>query len=228
MKWAIIALAIILFLLIIVMITKLTIHIDFRHSQDDDYLIIKFSIWFGLIHYTIQIPMVKIEKESPGIVFEQENSQSNNTKNTKITPEEIMNRLKDLKELLEHVVKLHKIVKRFLKKVSVLEFKWSTGFGTGDASQTGLFVGVGWALKGSIIGLISQYFKLTCNPNLSIHPYYQHFVAQTHLKCMFRFRIGNAMLAGIRLVKYWKGGRPYFRTAPLSMLSKKDSKESMG
>jgi hypothetical protein len=41
---------------------------------------------------------------------------------------------------------------------------------------------------------------------------------------MIQFRIGQAMLAGLKLIKFWKGGRPDFKTKPLSVLSEKKPK----
>ena len=62
------------------------------------------------------------------------------------------------------------------------------------------------------------------SPNLSVHPHFQLAVTQTSFKCMLQFRIGHAMVAGIKLVKFWKGGWPQFKSKPLSHLSQERSK----
>lgn len=228
MKWVMVALLIIVILLFIIIITRLTIFIDYRHSQDDDIFKLKCTFWFGLIRLTFNIPLVKIDKEAemPAIVVESETkighseNQMNNQKQ-RITPEDIINRMKDIKELFRHIVKLHEIVKKFLSKVSILQFEWHSKIGTDDASHTGLLVGMGWMVKGSILGLISNHLRLRCTPSFSIHPFFQQFASETHLKCMIRFRVGNAMLVVIRLLKNWKGGRPHFNFP--SMSTKKSS-----
>jgi hypothetical protein len=45
-------------------------------------------------------------------------------------------------------------------------------------------------------------------PNLSVTPHFQAAVIQSRLSCIFQFRIGHAILAGLKLIKFWKGGKP--------------------
>ena len=221
MNWIVIVIGIILLLLLIITITKLKVTIDLKHAQDNDQFKIKFKAWFGLIRYTIDVPLVEVDKESPGIVVEQEKvvgSETNKAKEKtkKYSPKEILNGIKDTKELIEHVVGLHKIVRKFLSRVSITKFEWHTNLGMGDAAYTGLLVGLGWSLKGCTIGVISNYMRMKIHPVMSITPFFQQSTSQTQLVCMIQFRIGYAMLAGLRLVKFWKGGRLHFKNRPFS------------
>jgi hypothetical protein len=45
-------------------------------------------------------------------------------------------------------------------------------------------------------------------PQLTVTPHFQAAVIHTELTCMFQFRIGHAILAGLKLIKFWKGGKP--------------------
>ncbi|WP_010678428.1 hypothetical protein [Bacillus timonensis] len=72
MKWLLFIFLFIALLILLVAITRLTIFIEANHSQDDDHIKMKFSIWFGLIKYTINVPMVAVDKETPSIVFKKE------------------------------------------------------------------------------------------------------------------------------------------------------------
>ena len=56
----------------IILISKLKIYITFSHVGDNDSLKIKFRAWFGLVRYTIDIPLIKIDEDSPAIVTEEE------------------------------------------------------------------------------------------------------------------------------------------------------------
>ncbi|HAQ08870.1 MAG TPA: hypothetical protein DCR24_15690, partial [Bacillus bacterium] len=76
-----------------------------------------------------------------------------------------------------------------------------------------------WSVKGGLIGVLSHYMKLKDMPVISITPNFQYAITQTSFKCIFQVRVGHAILAGIKLVKYWKGGWPEFKTKPLSVLS---------
>jgi hypothetical protein len=229
-KWVLIVIALIVILIIIFLFSKLKVLIHINHSQDDDNIKIKLSTWFGLLRYTIKIPMVKIDDETASIDIKHKESsnvgkKAKPKKEKKFTAKEILNSIKDMQSFIEHVVGLHKIVKKFLRKVHITQLDWQTILGIGDAAHTGILVGVGWTVKGCLLGVINQYIRLEVQPNIAIIPSFQRAYSETKLVCIFHFRIGHAMFAGIRLVKFWKGGKPKFRTAPLSILSKEKSKE---
>ncbi len=224
MKWILLGLLIIFLLLLVILLSRLNIYIVFKHAKDNDSLIIKFRAWFGLIRYTLNIPLIKINENSPAIVMKEETKKG---KEEKVTSEErsqffaedFLNGFKDMENLLKHVVSLHRIIRNFLKKVSVKKLQWNTIIGVGEASLTGMLTGAVWTVKGGIIGIISNYFKLKVNPNLSVQPHFQLPISQTSFECMLQFRIGHAMFAGIKLIKFWKGGRPQFRSKLFSSLS---------
>jgi hypothetical protein len=226
--WIYIVIGIISFIALI-MISKLHIHLFFSHTQDDDELRIKLQLWF--IRYTIKVPLVRLDKDSNSIVIahEEHAGGKKNEKETspnQFTPTDILNSFKDTKEIMQHIVNLHKIVRRFLKKVSIHNLEWHTTFGIGDAAATGVLTGAGWALKGGILGIISQYMMLKKRPTVTITPLFLQSYSHTKLTCMISFRIGNAILAGLRIVKFWKGGRPSLKNGP-SFLKAKNNNKSM-
>jgi hypothetical protein len=226
MKWLIIVLIILFILLVTIVLTKLTVILDYYHGNDNDHLKLEFKIWFGIIKYKKEIPMIKIDDNSPSIVMQEKtklgkNEKTSNEDETQIDKKDIFNYFNDAKQLLLHVVKLHHIVRNFLRKVSVKRVEWHTVIGVGDAAYTAVATGGIWTIKGSIIGVISHYMKLKEMPRMTVTPYFQYKVTQTRFRCMIQFRIGQAMLAGLKLIKFWKGGRPDFKSKPLSVLSEK-------
>lgn len=229
MKWLLITLIVLILLIITVILTKVKILLYYYHNNDNDHLKIEFKAWFGLIKYKKEIPLIKIDDNSPTIVTKETksagplgNAEKKDTK--QYSAEDLLHSLQDTKELLTHVVSLHRIVRKFLSKITVKELTWHSLVGIGDAAYTGMLTGALWALKGSIIGLISHYMKLKTAPAMSITPHFQFAVSQTVISCIFQFRIGHAMVAGIKLIKYWKGGMASFRTKPLSALSNDETK----
>ncbi|MFE8704180.1 DUF2953 domain-containing protein [Cytobacillus sp. FJAT-54145] len=197
---------------------------SYYHAQDNDDLVIKFKALFGLIQYKIKVPLIKLDENSASIVVKEKVEQGPQEKNIqsekrKITPNEMLKSFSDMRELLNHVVALHTIIRKFLKKVTVKNLEWQSVIGVGDAAYTGMITGAFWAIKGSIVGLVSNYMKVKVVPNIMITPNFQQAISQTSLKCMIEFRIGHAILAGIKLFKFWKGGKPRFKTKPLSVLS---------
>nr|WP_239583313.1 DUF2953 domain-containing protein [Metabacillus iocasae] len=193
----------------LVIFTKIKVFVTVNHVKDNDYAKITFSAWFGLIRYTYEIPVIKVQKDSPTILVEEEKGTGDkgneNQKTAKdYSVNDVLDFLQDTKQFLQHVVGFHKILRRFLKKVSIREMKWHTRFGIGDAAHTGMAIGVGWTLKSGIITLIGQYMKLKDSPEMSITPVFQHVWSEFLFECIISFRIGHAILAGFRTFKYWR------------------------
>ena len=211
------------------MATKLNIILYYFHNNDNDHLKVELKAWFGLIKYKMELPLIKIDDNSPTIVTKKEKTAGSQespekTETKQYSADDLLNSLQDTKELLTHVISLHRIVRTFVKKISIKKFEWQTLVGVGDAAITGMLTGAIWAIKGSIIGLLSHYTKLKVEPNIMVIPQFQFAVSQTVISCMFQFRIGHAMVAGIKLIKYWKGGKAKFKTKPLSALSNDKTK----
>ncbi|MGE8206314.1 DUF2953 domain-containing protein [Heyndrickxia sp. NPDC080065] len=220
-----IIIAIILVFFIIIWFTSITISIDYSHKMDDDHLRIQFIIW-KIIRYKMKVPKIKIEKDEPTITYE-EKTNTGTKQHSEITPEEISDQFSDYKELLEHIFGLKVIIRKFLKKVKIIQLDWHTTIGMKDAALTGKLTGVVWTVKAIIVGILSKYMNLKLMPNYTVTPSFQTPLSETTIKCMFKLRIGNAILAGIKIFKFWRGGKGAFKTKPLTMLSKKESKHSL-
>jgi len=207
-----------LLLFILIIFTKLTIYINYYHHNDNDDLKLEFRVWFGLIRYKKHIPLIKIDDNSPSIVVkssspkQQHKEKSSDQEVYQFKPRDFLNNFKNAKEIFKHVVSMHVIVRKFFKKVSLKKLEWHTLIGVGDAANTGMATGGLWAIKGSIIGLVSHYLRLREMPNLSVTPHFQQAIIQTSISCIIQFRIGNAILAGMKMIKFWKGGRPNLKT----------------
>jgi hypothetical protein len=217
--WLLIVLFILLFLFILIIFTKLTIIVNYFHHNDDDDLKLEFRIWFGLIRYKKHIPLIKIDDDSPTLVVKSKKGNDTGAKQEEeldvhqFGKNHLLANLKNTEELLHRVFKLHVIVRKFFRRVTIKQFEWHTLMGTRDAAETGVLTGAIWAIKGSIIGLISHYLRLKKMPNISVTPYFQQAIIQTRLTCMIQFRVGYAILAGLKLIKFWKGGKPHLHTS---------------
>lgn len=229
MKWLLLILIILLLLFLLILFLKLKVFIHFYHGQDDDHLRIKFKALFGLIQYKLEIPVIQIDDDTPTVVVKTKKEpgakeQVKDEETSKFTPKEILNCFKDFEVFIQHVVGLHTIIRKFLKKVTIKDIKWDSVIGVGNAAYTGMISGAFWAAKGSLIGVLSAYMRMRNLPQITVTPHFQMAISQTSFTCMIQFRIGHAMLAGIKLIKFWKGGRPNFKTKPLSALSNEKSK----
>nr|WP_066063482.1 DUF2953 domain-containing protein [Neobacillus soli] len=218
MFWLLLVLCILLFLFLLILFTKVTIRVNYYHHNDNDDLKVEFRVWFGLIRYKLNVPLIKIDDNSPSVIVNSHTQMGSSSgdspekKVNKITPANILTNLQNTKELIQHVFGMHVIVRKFFRKVTMKRFKWETMIGVGDAAHTGMATGALWSIKGGIIGLLSHYLKVKDMPELSVTPHFQAAVIQTRFTCIIQFRIGHAMLAGLKLIKFWKGGRPRFKS----------------
>jgi hypothetical protein len=224
LKWLFLLLLVVIALLIIVILTNVKIHIDFYHGKDNDRLTIMMKAWGGIIKYKKEVPVIKIDDDSPAVVVKEKTKmgpqeETTQTEENSFDKKDLANSLNDTKALLEHVFGLHILIRKLLSKVKIKKFEWHTGVGIGDAASTAILCGAIWSAKGAILGLLSNYMRLTVRPVLTVTPNFQQFASQIQLKCIFQIRVGHAIWTGMKLVKYWKGGMPKFKTKPLSVLS---------
>lgn len=210
-----------LLLLLLLLFMKITVKIRYYHAKDNDDLSIEIRLLFGLIRIKKKFPLIKVDDNSPSLVVKEETKvkvgedgpqQKGDKKTKQFTAQELLNTLSNTKEMLQHVVGFHRIIRYLLSKFQIKDIEWSSIVGLGDAAHTGAIAGAVWAVKGAIIGIVSNYMKMQNMPHIHIYPQFQRNVSETLFKCMIRFRLGHAMIAGIKLVKYWKGGLPHLKT----------------
>ncbi|WP_348771254.1 DUF2953 domain-containing protein [Priestia flexa] len=205
--WVSWIIAILLVLVFIVMVTKITVYIDLRHVKDNDYYRVTFMAWFKLIRYTYEIPVVKLQKESNTLLVEEKSRVGENTNKDKwkdYSVEDGLNFLEDGKQFLEHVVGFHTIFQKFLNRVAVKNLKWHTRVGLGDAALSAILVGVVWSAKSGVVHLLDRYMRLKNPPTMTVVPVFQQMWSETIFQCIISFRLGQAILVGLRLVKHWR------------------------
>jgi hypothetical protein len=215
MIWVWLILSILLLLFILIIFSKLTILVKYYHFNDNDEMKVEFKLWFGLIKYKIDVPLIKVDDDSPTIVVKSSRKMKNSEPKSsvdQIDKDDVATNLSNSKDLVKNVFGMRIIVFKFLKKVTIKKFEWHTLVGLGDAAHTGVITGGLWAVKGSIIGLLSHYLRMKDMPELSITPHFQAAVIQTQFTGIFQFRIGHAILAGLKLIKFWKGGKPHLKS----------------
>lgn len=205
--WVSWIIAILLVLVFIVIVTKITVYIDLRHAKDNDYYRVTFMAWFKLIRYTYEIPVVKVQKDSNTLLVEEKSGAGENTNKDKwkdYSMEDGLNLLEDVKQFLEHVVGLHTIIRKFLSHIAVRNLKWHTRVGLGDAALSAILVGVVWSAKSGFVHLLDQYMRLKDPPRMTVVPAFQKMWSETIFQCIISFRLGQAILVGLRLVKHWR------------------------
>ncbi|TMW71730.1 DUF2953 domain-containing protein [Alteribacter natronophilus] len=197
----------------ILMISRITVHIAYFHDGDNDELKVKGVLW-GILRYTYRIPVIEIDEETPTIaVEEKKSSTASGTEKEikeKISLHDVIFDIRQLRRFLKHVFGFHTIVRHFFSRVQVKKLVWKSVVGTSDAALSGSLSGIVWTVKGQVTGLIGNYMRIKCLPDLQVQPVYNMAVSRTDFLCIISFRIGHAMLAAIKVIRHWRKGKPYF------------------
>ncbi|WP_028400795.1 DUF2953 domain-containing protein [Ectobacillus panaciterrae] len=205
MQWLIIIPAFFILLCFIIFITKLSIIIMACYTPGEQRVFVQVRIWF--IHYTFNVlEMLEKKKQKKETKKEPVPDENEEEKQTRFFSEW----LEKLPELIKSMGDIHTISKDFLRKVKVKKFLWRSHLGTGDAASTGILAGYVWSVKGMVTGLISHYMKLVKTPELDVVPVFQGKITTTELECMISFRVGQALLAGLKLFRYIRKHRAVF------------------
>ncbi len=115
--------------------------------------------------------------------------------------------LEKYRELLMYVEDFHPILRALLRKMRCDRFEWDTAFGVGDAAVTGTLTGLAYSLKSYVISFFSAYIPLEESPRISVEPLWNDTSIRTHLTCIVHFRVGHAIVAGVRILKKLRKGR---------------------
>ncbi|WP_202078652.1 DUF2953 domain-containing protein [Caldalkalibacillus salinus] len=188
---------------IIILFTQVQVTIHVQRKGANDKLKTKVMAWFGLIHLETETPIVKLQGDMTGAEYQMELKSPNmslDESSFKVTPNEATQIQSRLLTVIQRVHHLHVVLKRFLKTIHLLKFEWRTSIGTGDAAETGVISGIAWSTKAAVVGVIQTYLSLRALPRFAVKPHFQEKKIETELRCMIRLRIGNAILAGIRML----------------------------
>lgn len=186
----------------ILLMTTLRIQIMAKRKEKDDRIHVKVTAWFGLISLEYQMSTLELARDYSGLLTKTEISTSKTIEEGRSTLS--LNELKSMQKqsirLLKRVRHVNRIIKTFARQVHVDKLVWRSAIGNDDAAATGTLAGLVWGIKSCMIGLLSSFVTMSAMPKLDVQPLFNEKRLETEFEGMFRFRIGHAMLAGIRIL----------------------------
>lgn len=188
-------------LLLISAVTKLTVSIRYGRVGENDLLVVEVSAWFGLIRLRYEIPVIKWTTSGgqPAVVAEVKGRRKQSAKEKRIDLQQIKTSLKRYRSYLHRFVDVRPVMNQMLRHVRCTALEWHTVLGTGDAAGTGALAGAAWGVKSVVVGTISRHVTLHAVPRFSVQPVWNEARLGTQFRCVFHFRIGHLMIAGMRL-----------------------------
>lgn len=186
----------------ILLMTTLRIQIMAKRKEKDDRIHVKVTAWFGLISLEYQMSTLELARDYSGLLTKTEISTSKTIEEGRSTLSlnELKSMQKQLIRLLKRVRHVNRIIKAFARQVHVDKLVWRSAIGNDDAAATGTLAGLVWGIKSCMIGLLSSFVTMSAMPKLDVQPLFNEKRLETEFEGMFRFRIGHAMLAGIRIL----------------------------
>ncbi|MFO6497917.1 MULTISPECIES: DUF2953 domain-containing protein [Bacillus] len=196
-----------LLLLAAVLIMKIRVAVEYLHSSDDDRLTVKIRTGFGLLHIKKEIPLIKVNPDDMTIDVKERTKTAlkKDQKKRKVGHGEMLDQIRQMKQLVEQVINLQPIVRGFLKRIHVTKLEWTSVLGFSDAALTGIITGAAWSVKAWVIAVLDLLFCFDHQPDYEVIPAFNQPSSKTHLTCIFHFRLGHAITAAFRIVIHWKG-----------------------
>ena len=144
--WAVL---IILFLLIIVLISRINIRVTYYRKDKDDQFLIAVSALYGLINVKNELNLLKLlinRTYGPNKKGVPDPTVSGSLKELgyfKYAEKALYN----YREYITKAERYKNMVKYLKGKVCIKKLKWHTVLGTGDAAITGIAIGFLWIVK---------------------------------------------------------------------------------
>ncbi|MEH6940629.1 DUF2953 domain-containing protein [Bacillus sp. JJ722] len=215
MKIFLLIVLLLIFLVICILFSKIKIRIHYYHGNDNDQLKIIIKALFGIISKKIDVPVIKVKKDSSSVVIKESTESNTNTEKQKkrITIQDILNSIDDTREIIAHIKDTYPIAKKFLEKVGVQQFQWQSAIGTKDAALTGKIIGAIWGAKGIAQAFVYKYLSVQCQPSYQVTPHFNRSLSVTDFRCILSVRMGYAILTAFKLVRHWRGGKLHLKSS---------------
>jgi len=198
----------------VIAVSPVIIDAESRKEGNNDEIKVVIIALFGLMRYDLKIPVIRFTGRS--IIFKKESSSHNagipaSAENeNEIDAEKVQRAIDKLKAFMQLTYDLKGIISDSLHKVKLVQWKWKTEVGTGDAVWTALATGFVWSAKSAITGIASQVMTLASPPQLEVKPLYNSSSFKTQWSCKAEIRLGYALLAGLKLMIRMKKNKRSF------------------
>jgi len=211
MKWFGLIILIILVVILVIFLTSIKITVEYKRRKENDRIHLEFSAWWNVIKFKYEIPMVQIQSLVKGVGVKQKTNMGSAAplprKRFRLTPADVRYVLHRFYTLQKQVHDLNEISKKFLKHIYCERLEWYTKVGAGDAAITGLLTGAVWSIQSMVVGLTSNYITFRAVPKMDVVPAFQGKDINTQVHCILKFRIGNVIIAGTRILFKLRKGR---------------------
>ena len=207
MKWFFFVWA---FLLISFLLTHVKIIIEYKKSEQNDHIHLELKFLFDLLALKFDIPVLKMTSFLEGAQVKMQASPAGPAENDAepaqsrgglfLTPRKVKKGLELINRIKLRAHDVQEVAKFTLSKLKCEKFEWHTRVGVGDAASTAMVTGLFWGVKTTLFGAFAHYIALRTTPRINVVPAYYSTEVDTRFLCIFRYRIGNSIIAVVRIL----------------------------
>jgi hypothetical protein len=215
--WMIIGIIALIFLLLY--LTPVRIAIYYGRVSENDHLVVEVTAW-RILRWKYELPVIRLglSRVGPEVEAKVEQKQKSSTKKETIhdvTGRQVKKLMRNYQNLLERVTDLEPIIRWLMKQIRCTRIEWHTTVGLGEAAATGTLTGLVYGIKSVLVSVMSHYISLRAIPRFSVQPDWNGTLVRTQLRCILHFRLGHAMVAGVRILfRMRKGREQKWQTTP--------------
>jgi len=216
--WYLISALVLIFILLL-LIAPVTVHIRYELDERDDLVPnttlnfsspgtgISVSFFWGLFKLRLRLSSISLVFGKFAPIFEMRARLAKRSGDA-IAKESTIISANRVLELLQQMMNIYRATKPafryLLSKLQLHQFSWCTRLGMYEADQTGLAVGLLWALKSNSTAYLYRCLsKPKPKPRLEIIPVFDARALAIHLNCVFSLRPGQVLLSGIMTVWFY-------------------------
>ncbi|QNO16219.1 DUF2953 domain-containing protein [Alkalicella caledoniensis] len=184
---------------LIVMVSPVTLNVQVKKRGKDERIDVGVRLFWGLIHFDLDVPKILFRKNSIQAETELEQSHKKPYVDKKIKfPLNFKLFLEMVCELIvkkNEILKKLKLFQKISKRIVKLEyFNWETEYGLDDAALTGVVYGFIWQGKSALLFIMNKMMKFKCKPKIKLFPEFNRYVFKTELNCIFKLRVGYIII----------------------------------
>lgn len=203
MIWGWVFLCSLLFIFMLVLISKVYVQLYFHRFGEQDQFSIRFHGLFGLFRYHLNIPMIQMNALWEGIRVKENSEMSmshSKSKQININSQSLARGADFMKVMLGQTAGLLDWLKGTIRHVTCVQVQWKTQIGLQDAGATAIAVGGVWATKSMLLGVLFKYIRFKSVPQINVSPLYHQQAFTTECDGEFSIRVWSIVVAFVRLM----------------------------
>lgn len=192
-------------LIMVIVLTKLNIAVEYNKSGKNDHLIVSIFAYGGLIKYKYEIPGAGLKKK--GIFFRSIKEKGKKEKDSKKSKEYIkytgiIEKIEKVRNTYDEYEELARKVLKYLKcRVSMNKLDFHVLIGTGNASQTAILTGLVWTVTGIMFTAIYNFVNIK-EKHIDIKSDFVGKKFKIDLYCIFKVKVAHIIVVGFMILTH--------------------------